>query len=221
MLAHRIFQRRQPVVFGQLFRRTFSVLSTNPHIKAYQLATLPPSYLLSFLDSNSPSAATAIGTTTELPPTPRSFVANERFMAILNDVLSKHAAQDDGLKAQAAAFAAPGGTIFSNAGASHSGSSGSVQQGSGGGGVGGWVHLSDLRNPPDFGRIAWPEDIFGSVEVDSTGTLLNNFQPSGSYRILTNEGILGLSDFLRGKLVERLEEEDKNDTSERPHILDG
>ncbi|CAK7211729.1 hypothetical protein SBRCBS47491_001214 [Sporothrix bragantina] len=220
MLAQRAFQRRQPAFLGQLFRRTFSVLSTNPHIKAYQLATLPPSYLLSYLDSSSPSAATAIGTTTKLPPTPRSFVANERFMTILNDVLHKYAAQDDGLKAQALAFAAPGGTIFSNAGASHHGSSSSTQQGSGGGGVGGWVHLSDMRNPPDFGRIAWPEDIFGSVEVDSTGTLLNNFQPSGSYRILTNEGILGLSDFLRGKLVERLEEEDKNDTSERPHILD-
>ena len=110
-------------------------------------------------------------------------------MTILNDVLRQYAAQDDGLKAQALAFAAPGGTIFSNAGASHSGSSGSMKQGSGGGGVGGWVHLSDLRNPPDFGRIAWPEDILGSVEVDSTGELLNNFQPSGSYRILTNEGM--------------------------------
>ncbi|CAK7202992.1 hypothetical protein SEUCBS139899_005719 [Sporothrix eucalyptigena] len=189
MFAQRIIQWRQPALAGQLFRRMHSVLSDNPHIKAYRLATLPPSYLLSYLDSSAPSAATAIGTTTELPPTPRSFVANERFMTILNDVLRTYASQDDGLKAQAVAFAAPGGTIFSNAGASHSGSRGSVQQGSGGGGVGGWVHLSDLRNPPDFGRIAWPEDIFGSVEVDSSGTLQDNFQPSGSYRILTNEGM--------------------------------
>lgn len=110
-------------------------------------------------------------------------------MAILNDVLGKYAAQDDGLKAQALAFAAPGGTIFGNAGSSHSRSSSPTQQGSGGGGVGGWVHLSDLRNPPDFGRIAWPEDILGSVEVDNAGNLLDNFQPSGSYRILTNEGM--------------------------------
>lgn len=66
-------------------------------------------------------------------------------MEILNEVLRENAAQDDGLKAQAVAFAAPGGTIFSNAAASHSGTSGSVQQGgSGGGGVGGWVHLSDV-----------------------------------------------------------------------------
>lgn len=49
--------------------------------------------------------------------------------------------------------------------------------------------LVQLRNPPDFGRIAWPEDIFGSVEVDRSGSLLDNYQPSGSYRILTNEGM--------------------------------
>ncbi|CAK7562713.1 MAG: hypothetical protein SEPTF4163_000565 [Sporothrix epigloea] len=211
---------RQLQVTGQLFIRTFSALSANPHIKVYQLATLPPSYLLSLIESNSPSFTTSLGTTTELPPTPRSFVANDRFMAILNDVLGKYAAQDDGLKAQALAFAAPGGTIFGNAGSSHSRSSSPTQQGSGGGGVGGWVHLSDLRNPPDFGRIAWPEDILGSVEVDNAGNLLDNFQPSGSYRILTNEGILGLSDFLRGKLVERLKQEDEIDDSERPQLLD-
>lgn len=34
-----------------------------------------------------------------------------------------------------------------------------------------------------------PEDILGSVEVDRTGTLLDNFQSSGTYRILTNEGM--------------------------------
>ncbi|KIH89507.1 hypothetical protein SPBR_07702 [Sporothrix brasiliensis 5110] len=222
MFAQRIMQRQRPAAFGQLFRRSFgSTLSINPHIKAFRLATLPPSYLLTYLDTPRPSAVTAVGTTSVLPPTPRSFVANDRFMDILNDVLRENAAQDDGLRAQAVAFAAPGGTIFSNAGASHTGSSTTVQQGgSGGGGVGGWVHLSDLRNPPDFGRIAWPEDIFGSIEVDSTGTLLDNFQPSGSYRILTNEGMLGLSDFLREKLVQRLEEEDENDTSDRPQILD-
>lgn len=221
MFALKVIQRRQMAKLTPLFRRTFTVLESNPHIKAYRLATLPPSYLLSYLDSSAPSAATAIGTTTELPPTPRSFRGNERFMEILNDVLSKYASQDDYLKAQAVAFASPGGALFGNQGSGNGGTGGaSYQGGSGGGGVGGWVHLSDARNPPDFGRIAWPEDIFGSVEVDNNGNLLDNFQVSGSYRILTNEGILGLSDFLREKLVERLKEEDKNDTTERPHILE-
>jgi hypothetical protein len=53
------------------------------------------------------------------------------------------------------------------------------------------VHLSDSRNPPDYGRIAWPEDIFGSLEVDGQGDMLDggNYQPSGTYRIVTREGM--------------------------------
>lgn len=82
------------------------------------------------------------------------------------------------------------------------------------------MHVSDLRAPPDYGRIAWPEDIFGSLEVDGKGELVvgekglkGNWQPSGTYRVITREGILGLSDFLRGKLVERLQEEEKKELS--------
>lgn len=73
--------------------------------------------------------------------------------------------------------------------------------------------MSDERAPPDYGRIAWPEDIFGSVEVDGQGKFVGengNWQSSGSYRVVTREGVLGLSEYLRGKVVERLrEEEDK------------
>lgn len=56
-------------------------------------------------------------------------------------------------------------------------------------GVGGHVHLSDLRNPPDYGRIAFPEDILGSIEVDGHGKIIGTFEPSGTYRIITNEGM--------------------------------
>lgn len=69
--------------------------------------------------------------------------------------------------------------------------------------------MSDTRNPPDWGRIAWPEDIFGSLEVDGRGVFVGergNYQSSGTYRVVTREGILGLPDFLREKLVERLRE---------------
>ena len=65
----------------------------------------------------------------------------------------------------------------------------SAQGGAGGAGRGGHVHLSDLRNPPDFGRIAWPEDILGSIEVDGNGQIIGKFQSSGTYRIVTNEGM--------------------------------
>lgn len=78
------------------------------------------------------------------------------------------------------------------------------------------MHLSDSRMPPDYGRIAWPEDIFGSLEVDGTGQFVKgdtvgNWQSSGTYRVITREGILGLSDYLRGKLVKRLKEEEEKE----------
>lgn len=83
-----------------------------------------------------------------------------------------------------------GGTAGDGAGGASS------QGGAGGGGRGGWVHVSDLRAPPDYGRIAWPEDIFGSLEVDGKGEFVvgergvkGNWQASGSYRVITREGM--------------------------------
>ena len=177
-------------------------------------AALNGDHLLTYLDSAPPSHRLAIGTTTAVPPTPQSFTENHEFLSILSDVLSKHAAQDPGLRAQAQAFAGPGGATLGSGGAFFpqqrrsrgSGGSGaglgggggaggsgaggaSAQGGAGGAGVGGHVHLSDLRNPPDFGRIAWPEDILGSIEVDGRGGIIGDFQPSGTYRIVTNEGM--------------------------------
>lgn len=83
----------------------------------------------------------------------------------------------------------------------------SSQGGIGGGGKGGYIHVSDQRNPPDFGRVAWPEDIFGSLEVDGEGAFVDGdgrYQVAGTYRACTNEGVLVLSPFLRERVVERL-----------------
>ena len=85
----------------------------------------------------------------------------------------------------------------------------SAQGGMGGAGRGGHIHVYDLRHPPDFGRIPDPEDIFGSLEVDGEGNFVDGegrWQGSGTYRIFTRDGILGLSDYLRERLVERLKE---------------
>ncbi|KAK4982856.1 hypothetical protein LTR66_002799 [Elasticomyces elasticus] len=85
----------------------------------------------------------------------------------------------------------------------------SSQGGMGGAGRGGYIHVSDQRNPPDFGRVAWPEDIFGSLEVDGEGNFIDGdgrYQESGTYRVVTNDGILGLSPYLRDKLIERLKQ---------------
>jgi len=118
------------------------------------------------------------------------------------------------IQGQAAAFASTsgsalgsGGMFFpqqpkrkasrSGGGAAGDGAGGaSSQGGAGGGGRGGWLHVSDSRAPPDYGRIAWPEDIFGSLEVDGKGEFVvgeggvkGNWQASGSYRVVTREGM--------------------------------
>lgn len=103
-------------------------------------------------------------------------------------------------------FGAGGGSGGDGAGGA------SAQGGMGGAGRGGYIHVADQRNPPDFGRVAWPEDIFGSLEIDGQGKFVDGtgrYQRSGTYRVVTREGVLGLSPFLRGKLVERLGELDE------------
>ncbi|OHE93978.1 hypothetical protein CORC01_10670 [Colletotrichum orchidophilum] len=210
------------------FSRAVSSLSSNPRIKVLPADASRASFLLSYLEDEPPNKRIAIGFSTTDPPTPRSFIENQTFTKILYEVLAEHAHKDKDLLSQAQAFAGPGGANLGSGGVffaqknksrspSKVGSSGaggaSAQGGAGGGGHGGYVHLSDSRNPPDFGRIAWPEDILGSVEVDQSGNIIGQLEPSGTYRIITNEGILGLSPYLSGKLVERLRAEDEKDHS--------
>ncbi|KAI1435229.1 hypothetical protein GGR50DRAFT_341456 [Xylaria sp. CBS 124048] len=224
-----------PAIYKKLLsRRYVSTVTSNPYIKVFPNTSPQGGYLLTYLDTNPPTSRLAIGTSTQALPTPQSFTENRGFLAILNDVLRAHAAQDPGLQSQAQVFAGPGGATLGShgaffpqqrtqraanktaaglgggGGAGGGGAGGaSAQGGAGGAGVGGYVHLSDLRNPPDFGRIAFPEDILGSIQVDGHGKIVGKFEPSGTYRIITNEGILGLSDFLRNKLLERLKEEEQ------------
>ncbi|KAI1091296.1 hypothetical protein F5B19DRAFT_459073 [Rostrohypoxylon terebratum] len=239
MLLSRI--RTAPTCRNLLSHRGFSTLSNNPHIKAFRMdqVGVQDGYLLTYLGTDPPSSAINIGYTTALPPKPDTFRENKRFLPILMDVLRNHAAQDPDLVAQAKAFAGPGGATLGSGGAffpqqrkqrgtketssglgggggagGGGGGGASAQGGAGGAKVGGHIHLSDLRNPPDYGRIAFPEDILGSIEVDGSGDIIGEFQPSGTYRIVTNEGILGLSDFLRTKLVERLKQEEQKEHGE-------
>jgi hypothetical protein len=126
-------------------------------------------------------------------------------------VLKRFAYQDPGAVSQAKAFASTAGSALGSGGGlfpqqsksrrrHSSGGDGaggaSAQGGAGGGGRGGWIHLSDSRNPPDYGRIAWPEDIFGSLQVDNQGNFVGEngeYQPSGTYRIVTKEGMYVVS----------------------------
>lgn len=178
-------------------------------------------HILSLLPTVPPTEKLAIGTSSSIPPTTDSFASNPQFLDIVNDVLRVHAVEDPWIQSQALAFATSAGSWISpqqtlnqrskKQRGEGGGGGASAQGGAGGGGRGGYIHISDLRAPPDYGRIAWPEDIFGSLEVDGSGKFVEekgNYQPSGSYRIITRDGILGLTDYLRGKLVERLREEE-------------
>ncbi|SZF02642.1 unnamed protein product [Blumeria hordei] len=191
--------RLRPSILGPSFtcllRRHVSTLVNNPHIYVFPSAT-QNSHVLSLLATDPPALSLSIGHTTAIPPTPASFKENPRFLAIVNDVLAAKAALDPALMAQAAAFAQRSAGVVGRRG-------GAARQPA----RGGWVHISDERAAPDDGRrIAWPEDIFGSLEVDGQGHFVDGgrYQPSGTYRIVTPQGILGLSPFLRAHLVAHL-----------------
>ncbi|EGX91395.1 hypothetical protein CCM_05553 [Cordyceps militaris CM01] len=196
-------------------RRMFSTLPNNEFIRVFK-DPASTSSILTYLDSDPPSKRLAIGTTTELPPTPRSFTENKQFLQILDRVLREYGHLDDDVISQARTLASPpqfqfspgGGSPRRKGGARSEPQGASGQGGAGGAGVGSFVHLGDRRHPPEFGRIAWPEDILGSVEVDNTGEVSGKLEPSGTYRPVTNDGILGLSPFIRGKLIERLKSEE-------------
>ena len=172
------------------------------------------SHILTYLENEPPIKRLAVGVSSAIPPTPQSFEENHEFVKILEEVVQEYGHEDEDVTSQAVALASSGGANLGSGGsffprkaqskqnrgdsarqgggggAGGDGAGGaSAQGGAGGAGRGGWVHLSDRRNPPDFGRIAWPEDILGSVEVNDHGEVVGRVQPSGTYRILTNEGM--------------------------------
>ncbi|KAI5309869.1 hypothetical protein KEM55_002236, partial [Ascosphaera atra] len=113
-----------------------------------------------------------------------------------------------GMGLESAGMSVPGRTKSKGRKASQEDSAGgaSAQGGIGSGNRGGFVHVTDERCPPAFGRVAWPENIFGSIEVNGDGQIdgNGNYQPSGAYRIVTNDGILGLTPFLAQKMKDHL-----------------
>ncbi|MCJ1227219.1 hypothetical protein MMC12_003874 [Toensbergia leucococca] len=199
-------------VFHVTQRRSLSTLDGSPHIYVFPDDRSISSYILSLLPTTPPNSALAIGTTTKLPPTPDSLTENHRFLELLQSVLAEHAHQDAYVIAQAQALASTSGSSLGSGGGffpqqrqkrrgTTSGGGGgtggdgaggaSSQGGAGGGGRGGYIHVSDSRHPPDYGRVADPEDIFGSLEVDSNGNFVDgsgNYQNSGSYRLITRDG---------------------------------
>lgn len=136
------------------------------------------SHLLTLLPSEPANPDLAIGTTSALPPTPDSLAENPKFLSLLQETVKAHAHNDPDVQAQAQVYASNAGASLGSGGAffgqppasrrRRSGPSGggggtggdggggaSAQGGAGSGARGGWIHVSDSRSPPDFGRIAW------------------------------------------------------------------
>ena len=168
----------------------FRTIPTDPVQYVHKDPFDPSKRLLSLLPTEPPTPQLAICTCTALPPTPQNFTETPQFLPILSSVFATHAISDPYVQSQAAVYASPGGSNLSQP---NDGAGGANHQGGmGGAGHGGWIHISDLRNPPDYGRIAWPEDIFGSVEVDGNGHFSGGdggWQNSGTYRVVTREGM--------------------------------
>ncbi|KAB8236192.1 uncharacterized protein BDW43DRAFT_267779 [Aspergillus alliaceus] len=223
MLALRTFARNTSRFSKWSQFRSVSTLEGHPHIYVF------PSNgnnVLSLLPSEPPNPRLSIGVTSKLPPTTDSFRENPEFLKILQDVVAEYGHQDPEAISQAQVMVSTSGANLSSGGvlltggrakrrrdAADSSGGASGQGGAGSAGRGGWIHLSDNRRPPEYGRIAWPEDIFGSLEVDGEGSFVGsngNYQPSGTYRIVTRDGILGLSPFLREKLVQRLRQQENH-----------
>lgn len=70
-----------------------------------------------------------------------------------------------------------------------------------------WLHIADERNPPPWGRIPLPEDIFGSVLLEKGVIQPNTYERMPSHRFVTSNGLFKLSDPMQRILVSTLLEE--------------
>ncbi|KAG9293183.1 hypothetical protein G9A89_010520 [Geosiphon pyriformis] len=112
-------------------------------------------------------------------PTPQNFKENKEFIDLLHEVIEDHVADaDPTFKAQA-----------------------KYQRE-------GWLHVTDAREPVPWGRIPFPENIFGVVKVTRGKIVPGTYQPMPTHRIVNASGIFVLSDPLQRKLIERLNQLD-------------
>ncbi|KAI9738201.1 MAG: hypothetical protein M1834_008699 [Cirrosporium novae-zelandiae] len=187
--------------------RALSTLEGNKSIYVFFHPQSPNFHILSLLQHDPPNPELAIGITSRIPPTPDSVQENNQFFLILQDVIRENAQDDPQVQAQAQVMASSAGSGLGSGNAffpqqRHRRKGSSYGGGGDAGGYsarsankqgdvrsdgrGGWIHISDERHIPDFGRIAEPEDIFGSIEVDGSGQIVGNYQPSGKTMSASN-----------------------------------
>ncbi|KAK6514942.1 hypothetical protein TWF506_007300 [Arthrobotrys conoides] len=209
--------------FSRTTIRSLKTLEQNKNIYIHPSPTTPQTYTLTYLPTTPPSQRLAIGTTTTIPPTPSTFTENPHFRTLLMSTLSTHAANDPDLINEA--YGTWGATMGVKASVAkgmkrdrklHTESTGTpststtenvdkVDTTS----IGGFHHVVDRRTPYYGGmRIPESQDILGSLQVDGDGKLVGGFVECESYRLVTADGVLGLTEYLEGKVKERIEEEE-------------
>ncbi|KAF2399602.1 hypothetical protein EJ06DRAFT_59812 [Trichodelitschia bisporula] len=182
----------------------------NSHVYAIPSPEKPSEYVLTLLPTIPPNPLLALGTTSALPPGPSTFTLNPAFSPILSATVREYGATDPDTAVAASVYAASSQSsafLARGSGTGHKKTKTVDDKGreAGSGVRGGFVHITDRRAEPEFGRVPDPEDILGSVEVDGEGNVIgDHVEDSGTYRVVTRRGVLGLSPYLREKLVERL-----------------
>ncbi|KAJ6257302.1 hypothetical protein Dda_8191 [Drechslerella dactyloides] len=195
--------------------RNVQTLAQNKSIYVHPLSTAgKTTYALSYLPSapsDSPPAA-ILGHTTAIPPTGDTFTENPPFRTLLLSILRDYAAHDPNIRAEAyASWSASMRRGIS--GGSPSASERHVR-GGGGTGVGGFHNIVDGRVAGNVGMrgVPEPQDVLGSVGVDGNGEVVGGpggFVECESWRVVTGDGVGVLTEYLEGKLVERLKEQGK------------
>nr|CAG8575197.1 9297_t:CDS:2 [Entrophospora candida] len=110
--------------------------------------------------------------------TPKNFKENDKFVKLLHQVIADNVATIEDLELKAFAKYRKNG----------------------------WHHISDLRDPSPWGRIPFPEDIIGMVEVRDGKIISETYQPMPTHRIITTKGLFVLSEPFHRKLIEKLNE---------------
>ncbi|KAI7905941.1 uncharacterized protein BX663DRAFT_498196 [Cokeromyces recurvatus] len=63
------------------------------------------------------------------------------------------------------------------------------------------MHINDERDPPAWGRINFPEDIVGSVELNAGKIKEGTYQPMPTHRLVTSKGLFQLSEPLTNCII--------------------
>jgi len=64
--------------------------------------------------------------------------------------------------------------------------------------------MIDLRTPTPWGRIPYPEDIFGTVRLDHGVIVPHTYERMPTHRLVTSNGLFVLSEGIHQYLIKRL-----------------